>query len=822
MNRRTLFPLTLILILLAPFVMGFGPPRQQENPIQLALEAGYGGRFRPGMWLPLLLTIANDGPGVSGALRVRAENNAGLNATTYRTPIDLPRQSRKQVFLYVSLQPFARQIQVELVNTSGEVLQTIGSQLYMADPGDLLSAIVTDSPAGSVDLTGVSIGEGGSFQSNWSAENIPALPDALLGLDVLLFSDVDTGQLSLEQQRAIKDWVLAGGHLIVTGGPNYRLTTAGLADLLPVEIGGTTTTSELTALADYVGRYDDILREPDVIMTTGEQLASATTLVEVDGEPLLARRHYGEGIVDYLAVDPGLAPIREWRGKRELWQTLAVTPNQRPGWSEGFRDWDAAERVVQQSPGFDLPSALQMFGMLALYILMIGPVNYLALRITGRRELAWVTIPALVVVFSILAYFTGFSLRGTRATLNRLSVVQVWPDSDRAQVDGLLGVLSPRRTTYRLAAPPGLTLRPLVDSSSTTPIGLNSVQQATEIEQGSVHSASNVLVDASLIAGFATTGFIDDAPHIDGEATFKLDSNGSAQISGRLTNTTGFALEDAVILAPGGFQQLGLLEPEETAAFDLPLTAIYSAQVSLKSGENSSLFYEQNLNTTTRDILGVRYDDQPYYVLSSLEERLLRQRQNFLNALISDRDFSGGRGDRVFLLGWAKTAPLDMTLEGAAWIPEDLSLYIFEVPVSREAPEDATVVITPQFSTWITTEETTIFGARPYNLSLNGGEQVGFRFTPLNAVRLAHVTRLDITVRRASPTTASVYAWDWTAEDWEKVNMNNGIRATIDDPAVFIGPENAVKVLVIPDDVNNFTDFAQIDVTWHGTFQESR
>lgn len=812
MRRRTILSLA-VLLLLAPLLTGFGPPRQSDSPITLQLEAGYGRRYRPDTWTPLLLSVANDGPDISGTLRVRPENNAGLDATTYSTPIDLPQQSRKQVFLYVSLQSYARQIQVELVDTNGNILATASSQLAVANPQDVLAAVITDAPGGSVDLTTAVLGSGQTYQHNWSVEDLPAEPDALAALDVMIFTDVDTGRLSVGQAQAIADWTLSGGHLIVTGGPNYRLTAAGLADLLPLTPSGSTTVDDLTPLAAFAGRSGDSLQEPDVILATGTLQPGADVLVAAGDEPLLIRQRYGAGLVDYLTADPALAPFRRWLNRAALWDALIFVSHQQPSWAAGVQDWMMADRVVRQSPGFALPSALEMFGMLIVYILVIGPVNYIVLRLIGRREFAWFTIPVIVVLFAVLAYITGFSLRGTQATLNRLTVVQVWAGQDRARVDGLVGVLSPRRTTYDISAGEGLTLRPLpeVDGGG----GFAAVMATIDITQGTRYTADNVLVDASVIAGFASSGYVDGAPQIEGGAIIAPDAAGT-HIQGQVVNTTGFELADAAVLVSGGVQHLGTLDPGASASFDLRLLATESAPLSLVSGDDTRLVFD-NLELTTQDVMGPNYFANRYYAPTNVPEQLLlHQRQNLISALAYDRDFSGGRGDRVFLFGWAKTSPLAMELEGAGWAPDDVTLYIFELPVTRETASDA-VMIPSGLATWATTRDTTVIGGTPYNLTVNGTEQAGFRFTPLPGAQLAEVSRLDIFARRTSPGGARVAVKNWETNTWEPVMME-GMRASLTDSAPYLGPGGAVEVLIIPDDVNAFVSFAEIGVRWHGTF----
>jgi hypothetical protein len=200
-----------------------------------------------------------------------------------------------------------------------------------------------------------------------------------------------------------------------------------------------------------------------------------------------------------------------------------------------------------------------------------------------------------------------------------------------------------------------------------------------------------------------------------------------------------------------------------------------------------------------------------------VRDRTIRQRQDFLLAVAPDRDFSGGRGDRVFLVGWGGPSPLEFTLEGAAWIPEDMTLYVFELPLTV-AEAEGEVTISPGFSTWMTLAETTTVAATPYNLTINGSEQVAFRFTPLPTAQLAEVTRLDLTLWRTSSYDATIYLWDWSAEEWTPVDLLAGVRTTLEDPVNFVGPYNAVQIMAVPNDIMSPVSYRQFDVTWHGTF----
>ena len=46
-----------------------------------------------------------------------------------------------------------------------------------------------------------------------------------------------------------------------------------------------------------------------------------------------------------------------------------------------------------------MPPAELLLAIIGAYILLIGPISYVALRRLDRRDLAWVTAPILVLVF---------------------------------------------------------------------------------------------------------------------------------------------------------------------------------------------------------------------------------------------------------------------------------------------------------------------------------------------------------------------------------------------------------------------------------------
>ncbi|MBI5958840.1 MAG: hypothetical protein HY866_08905, partial [Chloroflexi bacterium] len=560
--KRQFVTLTIFLTLALPLLVAFVPPRQSGTDIQLSTSVGYGGYYRQGQWIPVRITISNTGDeDLDGYIRVRTGAVGGLEETVYRTPIDLPRGSRKQVFLYISLENFDSNLEVEVVDRDSSLIKREPASLQMAQATDILYAVVTESIYGAVDLAALWPGVGQAYQTNWQIDDIPPLAEALAGLDVLMFHDADTGSLNTEQTTAITRWVLEGGHLIVTGGDAWQRTSGGLQALLPVSLQGTVPLDSLLPLADYLGLPGELLNE-ETTAANSSLIATAYTLVSAGDVPLIVRHAFGSGTVDFLAIDPHAEPFRSWGEKERLWYTLIASVGQKPSWGRGFSNWETARDATMTTSSTVLPTLLQLCGFLLLYIVLIGPINYLLLKRINRREWAWFTIPVLIILFSVLAYRVGFNLRGNEPIVNRLSVVRVWADSEQAQVVSLVGVQSPRRTSYDVAAEPGYTLRTLPE----TGIGLN---VPVTVSEGTRYRAEDVLIDAGMVGSFIVSGYTA-APELEASATWHL-SDKAPRLLGSITNTTGFRLQEAVLLVKGEARELGTLEPDQTRSFDITL-----------------------------------------------------------------------------------------------------------------------------------------------------------------------------------------------------------------------------------------------------------
>jgi hypothetical protein len=472
----------LLALLIALALQAFSWPAQTGQPqglFTMTVEAGFDGNCKEGRWVPLRVIIENSGPSIAAQVETSLEPTTG-NRITYAYPVDLPSQSRKEIFLYVYPEGYLSKLEVSLV-ADKDLLFSVTTNLSCLGQNDLLFGVIAGSSSAYNVLADLDPSNGSASVAQIEAASLPDRSQALQALDVLVIADVDTGILSTAQRQALAGWVANGGQLVVAGGPGWQKTAAGLANLLPLKPTGTQNLSNLAALQPF---SQELLDDADqvIVAATGLLEARAEVLVEQDGLPLVAHWLIGSGQVFYLAVDPSLEPLKNWDGVADFYRALLSAAPDQPAWANGFVNWSTAEQAATNLPGLALPSLAIICCFLGLYVVALGPLNYLVLRLFKRGELAWISIPVLVVFFSGLAFLVGGLSRGNQPIIHRLAIVQVWPDIPQATVHGLVGIYSPRRGTYQGEINGQFLASPIPSSFAMTERGATFLESEQQVQ----------------------------------------------------------------------------------------------------------------------------------------------------------------------------------------------------------------------------------------------------------------------------------------------------------------------------------------------------
>ena len=803
----------LILICAMLFMLPWSPSTAQDNfrdVIEMSAEVGFDSFFRPDIWTPVTVRLKNNGESVTGRLVVRPETSGTVVGNAFSTTIDLPSGSEKSALLNIRARSFPDKVRIELIDDNGVVRTSLDASLINLSPQDQLYAVVTGPNTAPPNLTAVHIGGFDAEQAIWGISDIPDFGDSMAALDMMMLINIDSESLSSGQRQAISQWVESGGHLIVCGGPSALSNAAGLSDLLPLTPQDSKSIDDLGALAQFSGDHQARLSQRTII-ALGSLHEDTDVLVAQEGIPLLMRRTIGAGLVDYLAADPTLEPLASWDQLSGLWRKLLATRAPHPVWREGFTRPAWGAEAVANLPGVDLLPPLQTLCLfLFAYIMLIGPINFLILSRFRRNGWGWFTIPLVIVCFAGIAWTVGFNLRGSEVIVSRLTVLETFTDSDEAQVNQFVGLLSPRRSTYSLSVPEGYFL---AVAGATTPNSIfasNTIQTGTEISQGTGFAAKEFTVDGGIFANFTVGGRIPK-PAIAGSFTLDFEILESGRMvsayQGAISNDSEITLRDAVVVgaglayrlegdfAPGDILTLGRealrADIADFPAQPNPLELNVSASMA-----GLSPFSGSGRNISIKDLQGDRYlRTRSFLSADSTAERQAAREQAFLASFMVDQFQSSAQGSGLYLLGWSDEWQRDLTISGADWTSIDTTLYVIEFDVDIKLPRQRATLTSENFS-WITLDRQGLTDNGTESFSLFKEQGVEFLFHPLPGLAMDTVDYMLVDVDRGGgyAQALGVELYDWTRHEYDIFTYRDGNELELSAPRRYLGPGNAVRI----------------------------
>jgi len=628
----------------------------QPEPVSWEVVAGWDGRFRSGAWFPLAVTISNSGPDIRGALSFRLD---GMGQPSYTLPIELPHNARKRVLL-----PVQSKLNSAGAGRGSLVLRDGTAEIKRERV--LLTAIDSFGFVAGVVAPNEPLPELSNLQGRGqpvtllrlNGAELPERPELLQSFEVLFIADADTEAWTEAQRAALAAWLNGGNTLVVGSAPDVL---RGLQSMLPAgwqENGARSSVAALSQGTGFDARPD---AEPLAVLSLEPRPGSETLWTGDAGLPLLVRGRYGLGTVLQAAF--GLEQLNQAGNAAGLWQNLVQPIGDRlPAWLELRQQSFNAVQNALELPELSLPSILGFVSFLLLYIVVVGPLNYMLLRRLDRREWAYVTIPLVALVFSGVAYVWGNLGRGNAAQINELAIVRVEPGGDRARAISYLTVYSPVRQRYDV----GVADDALV--GDLDPWDGSGQRLDVHYDEAGVE-LPGLLIDVGGVRGFSAEHVVAVAPI---EAERAPDGNV------RLRNTGDTPIDGAALIRGDGMAQaVGRLEPgqEQIVHFD-PVDFVQSV-----GAAGSGPFDRQSVMLQMGDalVLAGPGDFVPAVPDAGAAPGVVVAPGADPDGVpVLDRD------DEIYLFGWQPRATVEVTVNGSPASVSGDSLYIWSV--SREAP----------------------------------------------------------------------------------------------------------------------------------------
>jgi hypothetical protein len=623
------------LLVLLTLVVPSAGQAQQVAPITLQVQAGYGaGVYRLSNWFPVTFEIANDGPDIRATIEWRFRD---IERGVFQREVDLPRGARKRLTMQVVSNDFARSAEVRVFNGTTELLKQ-NVRLDPVDSGQFIVGVLSTDRSLLNSLSILQLDRtNGTTVTHLDPALLPEDSVTLSTFNALFIHDVATADLAPAQREAIALWTRLGGQLVISGGVSAERSAPGFNDLLPVDIGPLQADRSLEELERFARRNDLSEVVPSTTLNSTTLRPGARPL---DGEGILSAIDQGAGRVVFSAFD--FTALRAWAGEPELWQrVLRAESRMDVGYTYRIRG-DNLLRSTLRLANLNFPSSFMMVGLVLLYVVLVGPVNFLVLRRMRRPDLAWITVPAIVLVCLLGTYGASFVLRGSQPQLLQLTIAQGFEGQQQGQATAFLGVFSPQRRDYRLT----VDSRSLISGSTFDGFEANALNVTSTDTNNQVR---DLLIDVSSLRTLMLEQSGVAIPLVSSQLQRTTD-----RVDGQVTYQGALPLEDAMLVYGNSFTALGTLNP----------------------GQN----IEVSLNSDLGNFPEGTFGDN---------SRIFERGQVIYNMYDFDRfsfngpNFDGTRGmperDGVYLLGWGNDTLLPMQLENANAEQQGMVLYIIRL-----------------------------------------------------------------------------------------------------------------------------------------------
>jgi hypothetical protein len=449
--------------------VGFGAPNNQVE-----------GNYKIGSWAPARVRLRTEKESFAGRLELSVADSDDTE-TVFRRDVSLGPNETIDVPTFVKPGKQLSEFQIRLLDMAGKTVarssfDTSAGRLADGVSQDVTLIVTVGHPAGlNVDQLASRQGYPRDAFRIGQLDSTRELSTRWFGYEavdylVLCLDDpLQIENMDLAGRSAMETWVRNGGQLVVSLGTSWERVQSVLGGLLPAEIDGTVNVSQLKELESYVGPSAPALAVRGNMSLPHMSKIRGQIVVGNDDSPLVVRAQVGFGTVTLVALELNREPFLSWEGRTDFWIKLLglrkrTNQDTQPRGAWGARalaDISSHLRMqLEQFAGVSLVPFQWVAFFIFIYILLIGPVDYLLVKKLGRMELTWLTFPAWVITVSLGAYFAAHYLKGDELRINKVDVVDIDQVSQQLRGTSWFTLFSPQIKNYTIRVQPELGVAP--------------------------------------------------------------------------------------------------------------------------------------------------------------------------------------------------------------------------------------------------------------------------------------------------------------------------------------------------------------------------
>ena len=423
----------------------------------------------------------------------------------------------------------------------------------------------------------ITVGQPHGFDFESEGVKIASVKPAELSENPLAYDGVTslvlagTERLTQGRSESIRDWVAAGGRLVISLPLDVAKAAEVLPSWVPVQVGPEPViVREFGGLEAFSGKnlrmpQTSTLSIPQMTYESGEVLAATRSI------PFLIRAPYGMGSVTVLAMDLTTNPLRDWKGLSPFCARLTGATSTNVDLTDrsagkgsqlsstGITDLSTQLHAVQENfESIQRVSPWMVMGWLLALLIVVGPIDYAVVhRVLKKPLLTWVTFPIFAAISGLLASSLASRFNGETKRANQLNIVNVDVASGLVHSRHFVNVYHPSTSQLSMTVEPqALISDPRIKPSAR--IVWDGIPESTfggmlrerGIERGATYhqQANGELTDVPVIQWSSKSLVGDSVTSAEGLIESNLKATVTGSLSGTIIHRFAAPIEDWMVV----------------------------------------------------------------------------------------------------------------------------------------------------------------------------------------------------------------------------------------------------------------------------------
>ncbi|MBD7913621.1 hypothetical protein H9660_00520 [Clostridium sp. Sa3CUN1] len=538
----------------------------KSEAYEVKVTSGIEGKYRALKYIPVTVEFTSLEKDFNGEVEIRTSGSYSSTYDAYSKEISVSEGETGKVTIPIKLLEGYSKITVNLVE-NGKVLFEKKSLISngRVSESNLFMGVLSDdqtslSYTGSISFTNTNNpGYNGVIEKVQLDEKIIGENSLNIdGLDIILINNYNMSNLKDEQYNALNSWINKGGTLIIGSGANEGKTVKNIDNnFLDIKSNGSKE-KNIKLINDDLKLIVSNLEIKDGKLKSGS-----------NDTPLAYSVTRGKGEIIVTTFDLGLEPLISSKDSGEFFKNIISDASNtffQNSMNGGYnQQYYRTSELTRNIPINKIVSVKSLIVVLSLYALIVGIIAYLVLKKLNKRDLTWIAIPVISIVFAFIIYFMGSSTRVNDIVLNQNNIVSV-DKSGKASIKGYLGIGSKYKADVIIEKPENLNMSYLTaDNYYYGNPDEDTVSNVLRVK--TTYSGNNSYFtfsnsDALDMKTFQVVGKEEIISKI--ESSFNLSEG---NLNGKVKNTLGYYIKKLIVVAGRNVWDIGSINKDEEKDF---------------------------------------------------------------------------------------------------------------------------------------------------------------------------------------------------------------------------------------------------------------